>query len=114
MSSRTNVFLASTVAALALSACSSTYSDVYSFRKNSFKAPPPKKTEIVEPTPTADPLQAAPLGAPGGEAGIPGIPGAAPGAAPAIPGLETPPATPAPADPGAPAPTPAPGAIPGL
>lgn len=107
MLSRTTTFLSSIVALAAFSACSSSpYSDVYSFKKNSFKAPETKKTVVAPAAPTVDPLQAAP-GAPLGDpaTAIPGVPGAAPAA---IPGLEAPGAAPAPA--------PAPGAapIPGL
>lgn len=101
MLSRTTTFLSSIVAFAAFSACSSNpYSDVYSFKKNSFKAPEAKKTVVAPAAPVVDPLQAAP-GAPLGDpaTAIPGVPGAAP----AIPGLEA-------------APAPAPGAapIPGL
>jgi len=88
-------------AVLSLSACHSTYSDVYSFKKNSFVAPP--KPEPVKPKdPSSDALPGSQIGAPVPGAldpGIPGIPGSAPAA---VPGL-----TPAPA-------ASAPGTIPGL
>ena len=80
----------SAIAVLALGACKSTYSDVYSFKKNSFVAPV-KATVVVPPTVIpADMLNGSgpaqqPLGGiPGVDAGgIPGVP-AAP-AAEAIP-----------------------------
>ncbi len=75
----------STIAALTLGACKSTYSDVYSNRKNSFIAPV-KPAMIVPPTVIpADVLGgAAPVeqpmgGIPGVDAGgIPGVPAADP------------------------------------
>ncbi len=89
----------SAIAALALGACKSTYSDVYSFKKNSFVAPV-KPAMIVPPTvipadvlggaaPAAQPMG----GIPGVDAGgIPGVPAAdpipmVPPAAGAVPGL---------------------------
>ena len=89
------------VAVLSLAACHSTYSGVYSFKKNSF-VPPPKPEPVKPKDPNADALPGSQIGAPVPGAldpGIPGIPGAAPAA---VPGL-----TPAPG--GA-----APGTIPGL
>lgn len=88
----------SAIAALALGACKSTYSDVYSFKKNSFVAPA-KPTIVVPPTVIpADVLNGAqpvqqPMGSiPGVDAGgIPGVPAAEaiPAAPPAgaVPGL---------------------------
>src|SRR4051794_103950 len=113
MLSRTTIFLASIVAAAAFSACSSTYSNVYSFKKNTFKAPPPRKADIAPPAASANPFQGQPGATPGADplTGIPGVP-AAPAGAPAaspIPGLEAAPgAAPAPAPGAAPAPAPAP------
>jgi hypothetical protein len=109
MLSRTTYFLASMVAVAGFAACSSPYADVYSFKKNSFKAPPAPKKEIAAPTPITDPFAGQPVAAPGTDpSAIPGLPAAAPAG---IPGVD-PAATPAPA----PAPAPAPGAapIPGL
>ena len=99
---------AGTLAILGFSACKSVYSDTFSYRKNSFKAPVEKVPEIKAPVlPLIPPDGAMPggvlppagggmPGAPAPDAGaIPGIPGAAPavpGAAPAVPGA--PPAVP--------------------
>ncbi len=89
---------AAVVAVLSLTACESTYSNVYSFKKNTFIAPPPP--EPIKPKdPKSDALPGTQTGAPVPGAldqGIPGIPGAAP-APGGVPGL-----------------APAPGSIPGL
>lgn len=90
-------------AILGFSACKSVYSDTFSYRKNSFKAPVEKIPEIKAPAipvlPDAGVIQGGGLppgggaipGAPAPDAaGIPGIPGAAPavpGAPPAVPAL---------------------------
>ena len=99
MSTRSFLIVASLLAAVSLGACQSRYSDVYSFKKNSFKPPVAKRTEFVAPT-AVNPLQTQPGGlpgtTPGGDIpGIPGVPGGAPAPAPAptgIPGLDAPPA----------------------
>jgi len=76
-----------------LSGCKSVYSDTFSYRKNSFKAPAVKQIEIKGPTDMPMPLDGmAPGGvAPGNPMGIPGAPapdaGGIPGAVPGIPGL---------------------------
>ena len=118
MLSRTTHFLASIVALAGIAACSSPYADVYSFKKNSFKAPPAPKTEIVVPPPTTDPFATAPGTTPGADPAM-AIPGLGE-PSPAIPGLDpaAPAPAPAPADAAAPgttpAPAPAPAPIPGL
>lgn len=111
MLSRTTFFLASALTVVFASACSSPYSNVYSFKKNTFKAPAPKTAKIAEPTPVIDPLQGQPGTVPGADPnqaipGIPGLPTPADPSAPAVPGLEAP--TPAPEA------APNPGTIPGL
>lgn len=89
------------LAILGLSACKTAYSDTFSFRKNSFKAPVAKIPEIKAQALPILPEAAAMGGVlPPGAGGIPGaaapdgaaIPGI-PGAAPAVPGV--PPAIPA-------------------
>ena len=112
MSSRTTYFLASIAAVASFAACSSPYSDVYSYKKTSFKAPPAPKKEIAAPTPVVDPFAGQPGAIPGADpaATIPGVtpaPAAAP--APGIPGVDP---TAAPGT--APAPAPAPGATPAI
>ncbi len=104
MSSRSTLtILVGAFSVLGFSACKTVYSDTFSYRKNSFKAPVEKAPKIETPvipilpdTTGADGLiPAAPGGMPGGampEGGaLPGIPGAepAPGipAVPAVPGL---------------------------
>jgi hypothetical protein len=105
MLSRTTHFLASFVAIAGFAACSTTYSDVYSFKKNNFKAPPVPKKEIAAPTPVVDPFATAPGTIPGADA-TNAIPGVTP--APSIPGVDpaaapgtTPAPAPAPVTPGA-------------
>jgi hypothetical protein len=105
MLSRTTHFLASILAAAAFSSCSSTYSDVYSFKKNSFIAPPAPKTEIAPPPPTTDPFAAQPGQVAPGGAPAPGIPG--------IPGLDAPAPAPAPGTEAVPGTTPPPAPVPG-
>ena len=107
MISRSITTFAAATVLLACAACSSKYSDVYSFKKNTFKAPAAKTTDITPPP--SDPSIHSPGAQPGPTEGIPGVgpgtppppgvpgvdavPGAAP--APAVPGLETtPPAIP--------------------
>lgn len=106
MSTRSILIATGILAIASVGACKSKYSDVYSFKKNSFEAPVKKRDDIQAP-PTVDPLQGQTApgmpGAPTDVPGIPGIPGAPadPGAAPAptgIPGLDPAPA-PAPATP---------------
>lgn len=105
MSTRSILLAAGILAVAGFSACKSQYSDVYSFKKNTFAAPVTKREEIKAPTETAQP--GPPVGlapAPSDPALIPGMPAGAPVGAPAaaptgIPGLD-----PAPA----PAPAPAP------
>ena len=91
------------LAILGFSACKTAYSDTFSFRKNSFKAPVAKIPEIkaqalpILPEGTAMPGGVSPAGAGGipgaaapDAAAIPGIPGAAPavpGAPPVVPAL---------------------------
>lgn len=93
MSSRST--LAITVGALAIlgcSACKSVYSDTFSYRKNSFKAPVEKAPDIK--VPLVPNMQDPGLGAgapiaPMDGGAIPGIPGipAAPDAAPGVPAV---------------------------
>ena len=117
MPSRTT--LLATVAALSVfgfSACKTVYSDTFSYRKNKFQAPVPKKTAITPPPTGPNLLEGAmPNGGLPGEmpGGIPGMPGApaAPGDGMA-PGLPVPPDAAAPV-PGAPPVPPAP-AVPGV
>ncbi len=103
MSTRPTLIVAGLIAVTGLAACQSRYSDVYSFKKNSFQ-PPVSKTLVVAP-PTGpgalDPMPAAPVGgAPNsnvpGIPGVPGVPAPAPGAPAAaptgIPGLDPAPA----------------------
>jgi hypothetical protein len=114
MLSRTTHFLASIVALAGFSACSTPYSDVYSFKKNSFKAPPAPKSEITVPPPTSDPFAGQPGTVPATDPSM-AIPGLSDPTAAPIPGLEAAPGTPpapAPATPPAPAPG-APEAAPG-
>ena len=86
---------AAVVAVLSLTACHSTYSNVYSFKKNSF-VPPPKPAPVKPKDPASEALPGSAIGnVPGAiDTGLPGLPGATPaavpGAAPAattIPGL---------------------------
>jgi len=91
------IFVGAT-AVLGFSACKPVYSDVFTYKKNSFKAPVVKHPEVKVPTLPQD-LGAPPAGgipgAPpdvGGIPGIPGVPPAVPGV-PAAPGV--PPAVPA-------------------
>ena len=97
------------LAVLGFSACKTVYSDTFSYKKNSFKAPPTKTIEIKAPTVPLLPeggglpggIPQGPGGMPGAPmpdgGGIPGIPGAAPAVpgvpgAPAVPGVPPPPA----------------------
>jgi hypothetical protein len=132
MLSRTTTFLASVIVIANFTACSTPYSDVYSFKKNKFQPPVEKKTEISVPAAALNPLEGATAPALDPAMTIPGVPGATP--APGIPGLPTeaaptaplPTAPPLEAPPGTPpatTPVPAPGtppapgatpAIPGL
>jgi hypothetical protein len=110
MSSRST--LAISVCALSIlgfSACKTVYSDTFSYRKNSFKAPVAKEPEIKATTIPILPETGGAGGLmPGGVPGAPMPDGAAPGAIPGLPGAPAPegvpgvPATPPPA-PGAPA-----------
>jgi hypothetical protein len=111
MISRSITTLAAASLVLACSACSSKYSDVYSFKKNTFKAPAAKATDITPPIVPGNGIPgggAAPVegipGAPAPAVGVPGagVPGAAVPGTGVVPGLGTAPA-PAPA-PTAPAP----------
>lgn len=79
------------VTVLSFTACQSTYSNVYSFKKNSF-VPPPKPVPVKPKDPASEALPGSAVGAvPGApDPGLPGLPGATP--APAAPGV-TPPAT---------------------
>ena len=98
------------VAVLGFSSCKPVYSDVFTYKKNSFKAPAVKQPEVKAPTlplidPGAPPAGVIPPAGPGGipgaipgapampdAGGIPGVPPAAPGVPPAVPGV--PPAVP--------------------
>ena len=96
MSSRsTFAIYVGVTAVLGFSACKPVYSDVFTYKKNSFKAPVVKQPEVKVPTLPQE-LGAPPAGgipaAPGGILGIPGVPPAVPGV-PAAPGI--PPAVPA-------------------
>lgn len=104
MSSRSTLtILASALSILGFSACKTVYSDTFSYRKNSFKAPAEKVPKLDAPAipilpegagPGVNP--AAPGGMPGGlpeGGGIPGIPGAEP--APAVPAVPAVPPVPA-------------------
>ena len=102
-------------AVLGFSACKPVYSDTFTYKKNSFKAPPVKQPEVKVPVLPTD-LGAPPAGGiPAAPGGIPGaIPGAIPGGgampdAGGIPGV--PPAPGVPAAPGVP---PAVPPVPGL
>jgi hypothetical protein len=102
MLSRTTTFLASVIVIANFTACSTPYSDVYSFKKNKFQAPVEKKTEIVVPAAALNPLEGTTAPALDPAMTIPGVT-----PAPGIPGLPTE------AAPGAPLPTePAPGTTP--
>lgn len=99
MSSRSTLtILVGAMSVLGFSACKTVYSDTFSYRKNSFKAPAEKAPKIEAPTIPILPegagagdglIPAAPAGMPGGA--IPGLPGAEPAPAapgvPAVPGL---------------------------
>ena len=106
MPSRSTLALAAgALAIFGFSACKPVYSDVFTYRKNSFKAPPVKVPEIKAPAIPLIPDIAPPAGgAPGGIPG--GIPGAMPDGGGGIPGVPA-----APAAPGVP---PAVPAVPGL
>jgi len=92
------IFVGAT-AVLGFSACKPVYSDVFTYKKNSFKAPVVKQPEVKVPTlpqelgaPPAGGIPVAPGGIPGAApdaGGIPGIPGvpAAPGVPPAVPAV---------------------------
>ena len=109
MPSRSTLAVAAgALAVLGFSACKPVYSDVFTYKKNSFKAPPVKVPEIKAPaTPLIPDIAPPGGGAPGGIPG--GIPGAMPDAGGGIPGV--PPAPGVPAAPGVP---PAVPAVPGL
>ena len=106
MSSRPTLTI--TVGALAIlgfSACKTVYSDTFSYKKNSFKAPVEKTPEIKAPAiPILPDMGGAGGLPPGGAGGIPGapmpdggaIPGipAAPGAVPGVPAVPGAPAVP--------------------
>lgn len=82
------------IAALAgLGACKPRYADTFSFKKNSFVAPAPERTEIP-PVPTEPTLQptSAPSPVPGAPAPIPGLTVPPPGGSTGIPGLDVLPA----------------------
>ncbi len=101
MSSRSTLtILVGAFSILGFSACKTVYSDTFSYRKNSFKAPAGKVAKIEAPANPILPeglgagtglIPAAPQGLPEGGA-IPGIPGAEP--APAAPGVPAVPAVP--------------------
>lgn len=105
MSSR-SIFLTVVLCAVSLGACADRYANVYSFRKSSFKAPPPETTKVVAPEPKGDVLTGAGVDPAGAIPGIPGFP--APGAPTGVPGLDAVPGGAVPPPPGS-----AP-AIPGL
>lgn len=104
----TLAFIAGASAILGFSACKPVYSDTFTYKKNSFKAPPVKQPEVKVPTLPADltapPAGGIPAAGPGGipgaipgggampEAGGLGVPPGAPGVPPAVPGV--PPAVP--------------------
>jgi hypothetical protein len=84
------------VAVLGFSACKSVYSDTFSYRKNSFKAPVEKLPEMKAPdVPLVTDGAAIPNDAPAPDGGLmPGAPApdagaipGLPGAVPAVPGL---------------------------
>ena len=95
-SSSTFAIYVGVTAVLGFSACKPVYSDVFTYKKNSFKAPVVKHPEVKVPTlpqdlgaPPAGGIPGAPGGIPGAApdvGGIPGIPGVPP-AVPAVPGL---------------------------
>ena len=100
MSSRSTLAITfGTLAILGCGACKSVYSDTFSYRKNSFKAPVERVAELKVPVNSTMPNGMPPDGmggAPGGIPGapmeggaIPGIPGipAAPDAAPGVPAV---------------------------
>ena len=103
MSSRSTLtIIVGSLSILGFSACKTVYSDTFSYRKNSFKAPVEKAPDIKVPT--------VPIVPDGGL--MPGVPGPgnpAGGPMPGIPGAEA-----APGVPGAPAAPPAVPAVPGL
>ncbi len=101
MSTRSILVATSLLAIAGLSACQSRYSDVYSFKKNSFVAPVVKRDDIKAPDPI-DPTagqMTPPAGIPGAPSDVPGIPGATPPAPTGIPGLDPAPAPLAPPPP---------------
>lgn len=110
MSSRSNLtILIGAFSILGFSACKTVYSDTFSYRKNSFKAPVEKAPKIEAPaipnlpdTTGGGLIPTAPGGMPGGMPG--GLPEG--GAIPGIPGAEP--------APGVPAVPPVPPAVPGL
>ena len=109
MSSRSTLaIIVCAPAILGFSACKSVYTDTFSYKKNSFKAPVEKVPEIKAPdVPILPPAGLMPGGVlPPAGGGIPGAPAPEAGAIPGIPG--------APAAPGAPAVPGAPPAVPGL
>lgn len=108
MSSRPTLTIAvGALAVLGFSACKTVYTDTFSYKKNSFKAPPEKVQVIKAPDmPLMPPDGAMPGGVLPPAGGMPGAPAPEGGAIPGIPG--------APAAPGAPAVPGAPPAVPGL
>jgi hypothetical protein len=92
------------LAVLGFSACKTVYSDTFSYKKNSFKAPPAKTIEIKAPTGPLVPEGGMPGGIPAGPGGLPGAPMPDAGGIPGIPGgaPAVPPAPGAPAVPGVP------------
>jgi hypothetical protein len=110
MSTRFILFAASVLAVASFTGCSTRYSNVYSFKKNSFTPPAPKAVDI-KPPPDANggPLSGTTPPPPTGIPGIPapGTPTAPPPGGTGIPGLDPAPA-PAPAPPTTPPTTPPP------
>lgn len=102
MLSRSTLTIAfSALAIFGSSACKSVYSDTFSYRKNSFKAPVAKEPVIKTPdlAPGSGGLPGGVMPGPGGMPAVPGpdpggIPGI-PGGAPAVPGVPGVPAVPA-------------------
>jgi hypothetical protein len=106
----TNIIGLCAIIVIGLTGCKSVYSDMYSYKKNTF-TPPAQKSEILKSISQEDIKRAEQQAAIAQPTPPPAVPGLDPGAAPAsgIPGLD-----PAPAAPATPMTPEAPPVIPGL